>query len=215
MKTEQLRELKITITTAERWYNGTDAELKEMALTAFPELSKPKLPEKWEDCKPYVGFCVNNGDLISRHTVVRFSVTNKNVFKTKAQAQASIAFSMYSVLIDEYIKANSIESFIKIAKEYEPKLRPLLSLIFGEELAESGFYYGLLAQLRDVYRDGWKPDFRNENEKKHCIIIDKNNIFKDYFTTYNFPISFQTPEIRDLFLQNFKELIEKAKPLMS
>jgi hypothetical protein len=37
----ETREIKITRETAERWYNGCDKELKELALQTYPEL-KPK-----------------------------------------------------------------------------------------------------------------------------------------------------------------------------
>jgi hypothetical protein len=37
----ETREIKITRETAERWYNGNDKELKELALQTYPEL-KPK-----------------------------------------------------------------------------------------------------------------------------------------------------------------------------
>ena len=212
---QELRNLQITITTAEKWYNSDDAELKEMALNAFPELDKPKLPKRWEYCQPFDGYYyVCNLDGVQKINVNDFSKFQKDLFKTEEQAKASASLAMYSVLINEYRKANSIESFIEIAKEYEPKLRPLLSLIFGEELAEAGFYYGLLAQLRDVYRKGWEPNFDNVSAK-YGLNLENNSIEKCCYTTYNMFISFKTREIRDVFYNNFKELIEKAKPLMS
>jgi hypothetical protein len=38
----ETREIKITRETAERWYNGCDKELKELALQTYPELKEPE-----------------------------------------------------------------------------------------------------------------------------------------------------------------------------
>ncbi len=38
----ETREIKITRETAERWYNGNDKELKELALQTYPELKEPE-----------------------------------------------------------------------------------------------------------------------------------------------------------------------------
>jgi hypothetical protein len=38
----ETREIKISRETAERWYNGCDNELKELALQTYPELKEPE-----------------------------------------------------------------------------------------------------------------------------------------------------------------------------
>lgn len=70
-----------------------------------------------------------------------------------------------------------------------------------KEQAEASIALAMLSQLREVYRDGWKPDWEDGNQEKYCIV------FSEF-------LSFQSPEIRDLFLENFRELIKEAKPLM-
>jgi hypothetical protein len=43
----ETREIKITRETAERWYNGNDVELKELALQTYPELKTKYEVGKW------------------------------------------------------------------------------------------------------------------------------------------------------------------------
>ena len=71
-----------------------------------------------------------------------------------------------------------------------------------------------LLVCREVYRQGWKPDWTNENENKYSIINDFNKIETSINASINVVLSFQSAEIRDQFLKNFKELIEEAKELI-
>ena len=84
------------------------------------------------------------------------------------------------------------------------------------EQAEASIALAQLSQLREVYRQGWKPDWKDEFEIKYCIDIKIDGSISGYKTTsiVGF-LSFQSEEIRDEFLENFKDLILKAKPLMS
>ena len=83
-----------------------------------------------------------------------------------------------------------------------------------EEQAEASIALAQLSQLRDVYRDGWIPDWTGGMDK-YCIVFFDSRIKKDKFTFYNHFLSFQDIKTRDLFLENFIDLIEKVKPLMS
>ena len=74
-----------------------------------------------------------------------------------------------------------------------------------------------LLVCREVYRQGWKPDWTNTNENKYCIVNVRNKITPSNSTfnaVYNKVLSFQSEEIRDKFLENFKDLIEEAKELI-
>jgi hypothetical protein len=72
-----------------------------------------------------------------------------------------------------------------------------------------------LSQLREVYRQGWKPNWENTNQKIWCIYLDKNESKVTSFFDFNRFLSFQSQEIAEQFLENFRDLIEKARPLMS
>lgn len=96
------------------------------------------------------------------------------------------------------------------------------SWLGGEELfktskqAEASIALAQLSQLRDVYRQGREPDWSNSREKKYCIafLFDKAIEVVNYSNCNHF-LSFQDEETAELFLENFRDLIEKAKPLMS
>ena len=131
----------------------------------FKEINK--LPSSWYELKEVEGFfIISCGKVLETENSVMAITNNKNVFKTKEQAEASIA------------------------------------------LAE-------LSQLRDVYRQGWEPNWSDIYSKKYCVdFFDEEIKIYDYRNTNHF-LSFQDRETAELFLENFRDLIEKAKPLMS
>jgi hypothetical protein len=161
----ETRNVKISIQTANRWYNGTDKELKELAVQTYPELAKKELPKSWEELERIKGFVVENNCYIGSSNTIS-SITNRNVFATKEQAEACIALAQ-------------------------------------------------LSQLREVYRNGWVPDWKSFEQDKFIIDFMSNEINKSCYNTAETFLSFQDEETRDVFLENFKELIEIAKPLMS
>ena len=71
-----------------------------------------------------------------------------------------------------------------------------------------------LLVCREVYRQEWKPDWTNTNENKYCIINDSNKIETSINASISRVLSFQSAEIRDQFLENFKDLIKEAKELI-
>lgn len=89
-----------------------------------------------------------------------------------------------------------------------------------EEEAKACIALAQLCQLRDRYNDGWKPDWENRAQNKFIIYIHPNNkILFDKISANTHAISrhlltFKTEELRDKFLENFKDLIEQAKPLL-
>lgn len=159
-----MRNLELSQETAKRWYEGTDEELKQLALKTYPELGKKELPENWKELDEINGYYVSNN---SETTKVCASThdRNKNIFSTKEQAEALMALSQ-------------------------------------------------LSQLREVYRNGWVPDWKYK-EIKFCIEFYEENISREDWVFRSHFLSFQDAKTRDLFLENFRDLIEKAKPLMS
>lgn len=61
------------------------------------------------------------------------------------------------------------------------------------------------------YRQGWVPDWNNRENIKYSIIVQYNKITSIYRRNVQSFLSFQTSEICDKFLNNFKDLIELAK----
>ena len=71
-----------------------------------------------------------------------------------------------------------------------------------------------LHQLRDCYRQGWLPDWEDDDIIKYCIVLESNRcvIYKN-LVSCNF-LSFQSEDIAKKFLNNFKGLIETAGDLI-
>lgn len=67
--------------------------------------------------------------------------------------------------------------------------------------------------LRDEYRQGWKPNY-NIRQDKYTIVYSNNwGLTVVIYQTPRF-LSFQTREIAEEFLTNFRELIEQAGDLI-
>lgn len=83
-----------------------------------------------------------------------------------------------------------------------------------ESQAKASIALAQLSQLREVYRDGWQPDWCNLLQGKFSIEKTQGNInVCTLFSCHSF-LCFQSPEIRNEFLKNFKDLIEEASPLL-
>ena len=70
-----------------------------------------------------------------------------------------------------------------------------------------------LLVCREVYRQGWKPNW-SDDKIKYCIERVENCFIKETYTLVTKVLSFQSAEIRDEFLENFRDLIEEAKELI-
>jgi len=159
----ETRKIKITLATAERWVNGNDAELKELALTTFPELGKKALPKSFSEIHTD-GWFVNDDEDIKSHNNCQDLKGFRNIFATREQAEASIALAQ-------------------------------------------------LSQLMKVYNGDWVADWTDETDKFVIEFYDNNIYATNYMNTQKF-LAFKDAETRDLFLENFRDLILTAKPLL-
>ena len=85
------------------------------------------------------------------------------------------------------------------------------NLLPSKQAAEAHLAYMQLHQLRDCYRQGWKPKLQDCN-----FTIVYNIEWKLVVGAYQSSrfLSFQSKEIADEFLTNFRELIEQAGDLI-
>lgn len=87
------------------------------------------------------------------------------------------------------------------------------NILTSDIAAKQHFALMQLHQLRDCYRQGWKPNW-NKDSNKYCI--EKNNYDYDiviYNSLQHF-LAFQSNEIAEEFLNNFRELIKQAGDLI-
>lgn len=68
-----------------------------------------------------------------------------------------------------------------------------------------------LLVLRDIYRDSWLPEY---GKNRYAIIVLNDNIQIETLNIFENLLSFQNKETAELFLNNFRDLIEEFKPLM-
>ncbi len=149
--------------------NGKVIDLENSDLSVGKIVFKKKekeLPTKWEDLKKLKGYYVNDLSEIFNLRNANMSIS-KNLFPTKAEAEACLALSQ-------------------------------------------------LCQLRDAYNGEPLADWCDWSfpKMKFVIYFDENETFTtEHFYTSSC-LAFKTRELRDKFLENFRELIETAKPLL-
>ena len=68
--------------------------------------------------------------------------------------------------------------------------------------------------LRDEYRNGWKPDWKNGNQGKYVIESSEGECYVDNYNHISSFIAFQDEKTANEFLTNFRDLIEQAGDLI-
>ena len=141
------------------------------------------------------------------------SVFTENEITTSALPNTWEEFcKMYPVKDDEwYIGTNS-----HIIRMFQGKRYSLhcCNILPSQQAAKAHLALMQLHQLRDCYRQGWLPDWEDDDIIKYCIVLESNKcvIYKN-LVTCNF-LSFQSMELAEKFLKNFKDLIETAGDLI-
>lgn len=119
-------------------------------------------------------------------------------------SQFNMQYGEYYIYIDSSIKENSDDYRNSI---FDRNMLP------SKEAAEQHLALMQLHQLRDCYRQGWKPDW-GSNHCKYSIISDKKILCVVPSINCSCFLSFQSEEIAKLFLKNFRSLIEEAGDLI-
>lgn len=153
------------------------------------------LPQGWEVEK------IENGKIILKEVVETLPATweefcEKNPMKSR---ECYIGFSFDVAMYSENDYRHSV---------YDE------SALLDKQTAEAFLALMQLIQLRDCYRQGWKPDWGNGDEWKFQIKCDKGCVCAGIHCTTSKVLSFQTTEIRNKFLENFRDLIIQAKELI-
>ena len=127
-------------------------------------VKKSIYPEDWEDyfIDNYIeGFYIE-GEYAEHTFITNCGYQDKSVFKTKKQAQTSIAYA---------------------------QLTQLMALPF--------------------YNGTWVPNWENKEQIKYCIVRSNDTIKVDErVCSFGF-LTFKSKEIRDIFLENYLNLIKQ------
>ena len=87
------------------------------------------------------------------------------------------------------------------------------TLFKDKEIAEAYAVLPKLIRLRDEYNEGRKPDWEDKNAK-HYIRGKGTGWDVGYTYGNSYILCFKSFEIRDRFFEDYKNLIEIAKPLL-
>ena len=107
-----------------------------------------------------------------------------------------------------------VAAFGKLPEPFKSRTTYNRDILPNKETAEAFLALMQLIQLRNCYNGGWEPDWEDSEERKYVIVINENKIESSYLSTTSCPLAFRTEERRDLFIKNFRDLIEIAKPLL-
>ena len=121
---------------------------------------------------------------------------------------------MYPIKEDKkewFIDADSTPRYEYKGKRYINECKNILP---SQQAAKAHLAYMMLHQLRDCYRQGWVPDWEDDNIFKYCIALEKNRYVINKNLVSSRFLSFQSEEIARKFLNNFKGLIETAGDLI-
>lgn len=83
----------------------------------------------------------------------------------------------------------------------------------SERLVDATMALLKLLFLRDYYNEGWKPDW-NKSGFKQCIELEGKVVCGRDHAYSSRVLAFKSGEIRDKFLEEQRELLEIAKPLL-
>ena len=136
------------------------------------------------------------------------STFNEIVFK-KLEPNLPMNWEELGVVKGYYILANSNinDTFYRNAVDNNRNVFPT------EEEAKAMLAMAQLCQLRDAWNGGWRADWKDD-APKYCIISYKNILEKEHYYNTSSSMAFQTIELRDKFMETFKDLLEEAKPFL-
>ena len=87
-------------------------------------------------------------------------------------------------------------------------------IYINEENEEAFENLKKLVILREYYNEGWKADWNNDRITKWTIEVSNNNLNVTTEITFSRPLYFKTELLAEKFLEEQRELLEKAKPLL-
>ena len=148
------------------------------------------------------------------YEIDRENSTFENIVFKKVEKELPKSWEELKIIKGFFVNG---ESEIKEINEAQDKILAIegnRNVFPAKEEAEACLALAQLCQLRDRYNDGWKPNWEDDGEIKYHIEFFKGKIKKEYHYATKRVLCFKTQELRDKFLENFRDLIEIAKPLL-
>ena len=183
----------------------------KIGMTVYDQVVFPNMEGKVVDINEYSSFPVK----VRREDGSDFSYTADGRYHKDIEPTLSTKPYTFENFEQEKSSAPSYEDVLEIARDkggyyYLPKDLPVPS----KELADATMALLKLLFLRDYYNQGWQPNWCDYKQTKYTIENYMGEIWtSDEHRTSNI-LAFETPEIRDKFLEEQRELLEIAKPLL-
>ena len=121
---------------------------------------------------------------------------------------------------DEYCKLMEGKDsywFHEVDGKIKPKQfcsEPYLSEFEDKEMLEAFTAFAKLLKLHKVWIGDWQPDWKTYKDEKYIIATKRGEIDLRSTWVNSSPMCFPTKGMRKLFYIYFRELLEKAKPLL-
>lgn len=155
----------------------------------------------------------NPNGLCKKENVIEFRRPTKEemetLYKHYPQYKPKIKWEDFGKVKGYYVSGNCI-----IVDHNSPSQKFNTNVFPTREEAEACLALSQLLQWRNKYNEGWKPDWENGSEPKYVIYFQANLIYLNTNTHTSSILSFKTKEIRDKFLEDFRDLIKIVRPLL-
>ena len=195
-----------TIDLAEKHYDEHCDDMYKTMFTIGPVMVPDKVDDKleYEIIDGYEFDKVENGKIILKPIKPVYPKTYKECCDALLiPPYYNLRYHTYEPNYDEYATSKTLLSL-------EDKLNTLGKLFICRNA-----YWKIAGEQMGLGKP-WEPDWLSgRNEEKYCIATQNNEIWHN-FSEYggNEILAFPTIEMRDVFYENFKELIESCKELL-
>lgn len=137
--------------------------------------------------------------------------TKNNSFKP------TLSTKPYKVTIEGFEQKATIRTYEEavewVKKNSKNRVVYADEIYINEENEEAFENLKKLVILREYYNEGWQPNYKNK-ETKYTIYTWSGLLTDGETFDCNRILCFKTEEIRDKFLEEQRELLETAKPLL-
>lgn len=144
---------------------------------------------------------------------VKVKYTTDGCFVKNKGTVPTLSTSDYSIETKGFEQKAPTPTFEDIVKERNYIYLPENLVAPNKELADAVVALLKLLFLRDYYNEGWQPDWK-DNNWKHFILFDEGNLATGSNKSSCRVLFFKSEKVRNKFLEEQRELLEIAKPLL-
>ena len=152
---------------------------------------------------------------------LKIQYTNEGCFVKSKGAINTLSTADYSIDLEGFEQKGPAPTFEKAEKKlkYDRDKYAYFNLkgrniLYPKSISPEVFEaLRQLIILRDYYNEGWQPDWEDD-KNKFCISVEKGKLCLELWLNTSRVLAFKSHEIAYNFLEEQKELLEKAKPLL-